>query len=56
MDASLYATYKRGYRSHIPKIQKEIIQRIQNNKHIPGYQGFVNSIKSVNKFQGLMHP
>jgi hypothetical protein len=51
MDASIYATYTRGYQGHIPKIQKEeVINRIQHSKHIPGYQGFVHSIKSENKF------
>jgi hypothetical protein len=40
-----------GYTGHIPKIQRdEIVNKIQHNKHIPGYAGYIESIKSENTF------
>jgi len=40
-----------GYTGHIPKIQRdENIQKIEYSKHIPGYRGYIQSIKSENKF------
>jgi hypothetical protein len=43
--------YMSGYTGHIPHVQKEeYINRIVHTKHIPGYMGFVSSIKAENKF------
>lgn len=40
-----------GYTGHIPKVQKnENYQKIEYTKHIPGYAGYINSIKAENKF------
>jgi hypothetical protein len=40
-----------GYTGHIPKIQRdEVINKIQHSKHIPGYAGYISSVKSENKF------
>jgi hypothetical protein len=51
MDYSIYSTYTRGYQGYIPKIQREeVVNRIQHNKHIPGYSGFIPSAKAENKF------
>ena len=44
--------YMSGYTGHIPHVQKEeFINRIVHTKHIPGYMGFVSSIKAENKFE-----
>ena len=43
--------YMAGYTGHIPTVQKEeFINQIVHTKHIPGYMGFVSSIKSENKY------
>jgi hypothetical protein len=40
-----------GYTGHIPKIQREeVINKINHTKHIPGYGGYIQSVKSENKF------
>ena len=40
-----------GYTGHIPKLQREeVVYKIQHTKHIPGYSGYIESIKSENKF------
>jgi hypothetical protein len=40
-----------GYTGHIPKIQREeIINKIQHTKHIPGYGGYIQSVKAENKY------
>ena len=54
----VYQTYKEelpeymaGYTGHIPTVQKEeFVNQIIHTKHIPGYMGFVSSIKSENKY------
>lgn len=51
MDTSVFQTYMSGYTGHIPNIQREeVINRIVHTKHIPGYRGYIKSIKSENKF------
>lgn len=51
MDTLQFQTYMAGYTGHIPKIQKEeFVNRIIHNKHIPGYIGWIPSIKAENKF------
>ena len=53
-----YQTYKEelpeymaGYTGHIPSKEKdEFVNQIVHTKHIPGYMGFVSSIKSENKY------
>jgi len=40
-----------GYTGHVPKIQRdEEVNKINYTKHIPGYRGYIQSIKSENKF------
>ncbi len=51
MNTSVYSTYMSGYTGHIPKIQRdEMINKIQHTKHIPGYSGYIQNVKSENKF------
>jgi hypothetical protein len=51
VDVNVYSTYMSGYTGHIPKIQRdEMINKIQHTKHIPGYAGYVQSVKAENKF------
>ena len=43
--------YMAGYTGHIPTVQKEeFVNQIVHTKHIPGYMGYVSSIKSENKY------
>jgi hypothetical protein len=43
--------YMVGYTGHIPKIQREEnVTKIEYTKHIPGYRGYIQAIKSENKF------
>ena len=43
--------YMSGYTGFIPSVQKdEFVNKIIHTKHIPGYCGYVSSIKCENKF------
>ena len=51
MDTSQFPTYMAGYTGHIPKVaREEVVNHIVHTKHIPGYQGYIPSIYSENKF------
>lgn len=51
MDTSQFPTYMAGYTGHIPNVDREeVINHIIHTKHIPGYQGYIPSIYSENKF------